>query len=61
MNPNPLVLDLSTFEIETIDFLSDDPIESLSGWDVGHGITEIGASCDCHYTCTGSCMLPERS
>ncbi len=55
-------LDLSTFEIEAIDLTLDDTLlESLDSWDGGHAITEIGASCDCHFTCVGSCMLPEQS
>jgi hypothetical protein len=56
------VLDLTAFEIESIDLNFDDTLsDSLSSWDTGHVITEIGASCDCHFTCTGSCMVPERS
>lgn len=60
MNENLNPLDLSAFEIEAIDLIFDQtPHESLGTWTLGHAITEIGASCDCNYTCTGSCMVPE--
>ncbi|NJK45857.1 MAG: GE37468 family thiazolyl peptide [Pleurocapsa sp. SU_196_0] len=53
-------LDLNDLEIDTI--AQDETTDSLSEFSEGHGLTEVGASCNsCQSGCgTGSCTVKQK-
>jgi len=60
---NQLHLDLANLDVVSFDSIGDDVesvLEELSLGTVGHGTTELGASCGSITNCSGSSSVKEK-